>query len=607
MSKPAPTALEGRLRQLGMGHAADHLGDLLTRAADEHLSHEELLGRLLGLELDGRDLARLEKARRRASFPFVRTFEDFDFANQTDRRVSSLGGSLERAFIEHGRCVVLSGKSQSGKTHLAVAIGDRQLRHGFEVRFVTAGALIAELTAAERKGRMQKAVAAWTEPDLLIIDDFAGIAYGRDASERLFEVIHERHVKHRSMIVTSSRDLAGWQQTIGDAQLAVGLLDRLLERGRHIQLDGGKARDLVDEHGIPIGMSRPLAQVAYEELVISNEPDALVASSADTGLVAAGGQGEVPEHERDLGGEVAGYVITRMLGAGGLGIVYVGMDPQTRAEVAIKISKRAQAKNRDIQQRFVLEAQIPRLIKHANIIQILACGELADGRAYYVMELLDGQPLRDRMQLPVPLTAHEALRIFIDLADALRVVHKRGIVHRDLKPENVFLTSYASGPVVAKLVDFGLARVPLQIAGVDLESRSLLTVGTPRYMSPERMLGEEGDERTDLYALGLILYEVFTHGDWPWEVDENDVVAQRAAHLAQRPRPSPMLQKIGPRLHALVMRCLEKDPAKRPQSADEVKTELVALQGELPKRFGHSKGGGGGDVLSRLRRFIADA
>ena len=666
MSKPTLTSLEESLRQLGMSHAAQRLSDLLTLAAARQLGHEEFLGHLLGQELDGREAIRIEKARRRASFPFVRTIEDFDFANQTDRRVTSLGGSLEREFVEHGRCVVLSGKAQSGKTHLAVAIGDRQLRHGFEVRFVTAGALIAELVAADQKGRMYKAVASWAEPDLLIIDDFAGIAYGKEASERLFEVIHERHVKRRSMIVTSSKDLSAWPQTIGDATLAQGLLDRLLERGRHIQLDGGKARDLLDdESGIPIGMSRPASQVGYEEIVISQQgPDALpppptvppppAPERADSVFVeperrlvrytpaqlavaraeneyVAKKQSEIPtippsevptkllspeevvvslpEHERDIGREVEGYVVTRMLGAGGLGIVYVGMDPETRGEVAIKILKRTQARNKDIRNRFLLEAQIPRLVKHANVIQIFACGEMADARPYYVMELLDGQNLRDRMQVSTPLTVHDALRVFIDMADALRVVHKRGIVHRDLKPENVFLTFYASGQVVAKVMDFGIARVPLKIAGVDIESAPLLTVGTPRYMSPERMLGEEGDARTDLYALGLVMYEVFTHGEWPWDVDMNDVVAQREAHLDKRPRPSNRLQKIGPRLQKLVMRCLEKDPARRPQSADEVKVELVALAGELPRRFAYSSdgGGGGGDVLSRLRRFIPRA
>ncbi len=660
MSKSSLASLEESLRQLGMGHAAERLGELLTLTSTRRLPAEEFLAHLLAQELDGREASRIAKARRRASFPFLRTIDDFDFANQTDRRVSSLGGSLEREFVEHGRCLVLSGKAQSGKTHLAVAIGDRQLTHAFEVRFVTAGALIAELAAADQKGRLGKAVAAYVDPDLLVIDDFAGIAYGKEASERLFQVIHERHVKRRSMIVTSSKDLSAWPQTIGDAKLAQGILDRLLERGRHIQLDGGKARDLVDDSGIPIGMSRPSSQVAYEELVISHEPELLPPTPApppasageradsvfvepERGLVPytpaqlavaraenhslARKQSEIPtlppsevptavlsadqisdglpEHERDIGTEVEGYVVTRMLGAGGLGIVYVGMDPETRGEVAIKILKRTQAKNRDIKNRFLLEAQIPRLVKHANIIQIFACGEMPDERPYYVMELLDGQNLRDRMQVSTPLTVHDALRVFVDMADALRVVHKRGIVHRDLKPENVFLTFYASGQVVAKVMDFGIARVPLKIAGVDIESKPLLTVGTPRYMSPERMLGEEGDARTDLYAFGLMMYEVFTHGEWPWDVDLNDVVAQREAHLDKRPRPSNRLQKISPRLNRLIMRCMEKDPARRPQTADEVKAELVALAGELPKRFAYSSESN--DVLSRLRRFIPHA
>ncbi len=660
MSKSTLVSLEESLRQLGMGHAAERLGDLLTQAAEKRLPAEEFLASLLGQELDGREASRLAKARRRASFPFHRTIEDFDFANQTDRRVASLGGSLDREFVEHGRCLVLSGKAQSGKTHLAVAIGDRQLTHAFEVRFVTAGALIAELAAADGKGRLAKAIATLVDPDLLVIDDFAGIAYGKDASERLFQVIHERHIKRRAMIVTTSRDLSAWPQTIGDARLAQGILDRLLERGRHIQLDGGKARDLVDDSGIPIGMSRPVSQVAYEEIVISREPDTLpppptpppsdTAQAASAFVEAArdvvpytqaqravaraeshslarkqseiptippsempgdllgdevAGAGTLPEHERDIGLDVEGYVVTRMLGAGGLGIVYVGMDPETRGEVAIKILRRAQAKNRDIKNRFLLEAQIPRLVKHANIIQIFACGEMADERPYYIMELLDGQSLRDRMQVSTPLTVHDALRVFVDMADALRVVHKRGIVHRDLKPENVFLTFYASGQVVAKVMDFGIARVPLKIAGVDIEARPLLTVGTPRYMSPERMLGEEGDSRTDVYALGLMMYEVLTHGEWPWEVEINDVVAQREAHLDRRPRPSHRLQKIAPRLHRLVMGCLEKDPAKRPQTADEIKAELVSLAGELPKRFSYSSENN--DVLSRLRRFIPHA
>ncbi len=272
MSHRAAT-LDQRLKQLGLDHAADGLQGLLDAVRTERLSPLDLLDRLLDHELQAREAARREHGRRRAGFPVLRTLEEFDFANQTDRRVSSLGGSLERDFVAQGRCLVLSGRSQSGKTHLAIAIGDRQLAHDFDVRFVPLEGLLADLATAESDGRLHQAVAAWCEPELLVVDDLGSLFVDAQATRRLFEVVHARHVKRRSMVVTTTRDPADWAETLGEPTLAQGIVRRLLERGRHIKLERGHARGVVDEWGIPIGVARPVAQVAYEELVIMDEPD----------------------------------------------------------------------------------------------------------------------------------------------------------------------------------------------------------------------------------------------------------------------------------------------------------------------------------------------
>ncbi len=645
-----PTWLEQTLHQMGLTHAARRIGELRARATVEGWSIDDALVYLLGEEAAGREAARIEIFRQRAGFPFARSLAEFDFTGQTDRRVANLGGALEPDFIRSGRSLVLSGRSQSGKTHLAVAIADRAIKNGFEARFFTADGLIMaladEATLADR-------LADLSMVDLLVIDDLAGVAYGPAAVERIFTVIHARHLQRRSIIVTSTREPEAWGERLGSPAVAEGIRDRLLERGRHVRLVAGVAppRRRVDSQGIPIrtpsvvhasydltlvvpedvldlspqGSSQPsapaqtpmglvpyttpqrgLQAMPMHELIraepAGREADVVPQSQIATQVLPSDPGAGRPEHERDIGHVIEGYLVTRLLGAGGLGLVYVGMDARTRGEVAIKLLKREYVRHRDIKTRFLLEAQIPRLLKHQNVIQIFTGGQLPDGRPYYVMELLEGQSLRDRLQAATPLTVPDALRIFIDIADALRVVHKRGIVHRDLKPENLFLTFYASGQVVAKVMDFGIARVPLKIEGVDLDAAPLRTGGTPRYMAPERLRGEEGDTLVDLYALGLIMYEVFTQGGWPWDLEAEETAAQQEAHLSRKPRTSSRLQKCGPRLTALVMRCLEKDATARPQTADEVKAELVAAAAELPRRFAHSTDDIA-DVLARLRRI----
>jgi serine/threonine-protein kinase len=679
----ADPALHDLLRELRLHHAARECERLAARAAAENWTHLEFLAALAKEEVARRDRTRVERMRRNARFPFLKTIEEFDFSNQPDRRLSSISNILAPDFVSDGRCLVLTGKPGSGKTHLAIGIAERAIQNGFEARYVTASSLLDELREGDAKNRRSKAFLRYAEPDILVIDELAGIAVDAVSGQRLLDLVHERHLRRRSMIVTTTKDLPDWSAAFGEPAKAAAIIDRLLERGRLIRLEISRAPQ-VDEHGIPLGfqgqpddvVSQPYAGFTIEAVRIPEpaplpsppvalpprqlratplpmlgaamrsdsvfvEPEAVIAASrrlapppgrdalatpAEPGLVLPPSQvptevppqrdqrplaerhdslSGVPEHEMDLGMQIDDYTITRLLGTGGIGNVYVGVDGETRGEVAIKILQRAQAHNVDIRTRFLLEAQIPRLVKHRNIIQIIATGLLPDERPFYVMELLDGQSLRDRLYVNTPLTVHDALRIFVDVADAMRAIHKRRIVHRDLKPENIFLTFYASGQVVAKIVDFGIARVPLKIAGVDIDSKPLLTVGTPRYMAPERLVGGEGDARTDIYALGLIMYETFTGGDWPWDVEMNDVVSQRQAHLDRRPQPSTRLAKIGPRLQKLVMRCLEKDPSRRPATADEIKDELIKLSTELPKRYSYSSDGG--NVIEKLRRLIPRA
>jgi tRNA A-37 threonylcarbamoyl transferase component Bud32/tetratricopeptide (TPR) repeat protein len=269
------------------------------------------------------------------------------------------------------------------------------------------------------------------------------------------------------------------------------------------------------------------------------------------------------------------YEIVAAIGAGGMGEVYKARDERLARDVAIKLLATHSTDSPRARERFKREAQAVAALQHPNICTIYDVGETADGRAFIVMELLQGETLQQRIGHG-PLDLRAVLEIGAALADALEAAHAAGIVHRDIKPANVLLTS--RGP---KILDFGLAkadsRVPSRdVAAAELETRALLTdagvaVGTLAYMSPEQLRGEEVDARTDLFSFGLVLHEMATGR--PAFAGSGPVVG--AAILHQQPTP---LRTIRPDLpegfEQVVLKALEKDRQLRYQTAADVRADL---------------------------------
>ena len=277
------------------------------------------------------------------------------------------------------------------------------------------------------------------------------------------------------------------------------------------------------------------------------------------------------------GTKLGPYEIQSALGAGGMGEVYRARDTRLDRTVAVKVLHTHLASDLNLRERFDREARTISSLSHPNICHLYDVGT-QDGTSYLVMEYLEGETLADRLRKG-PLPLEQALRYGIEICDGLEKAHKNGVIHRDLKPGNVMLTK--SG---AKLMDFGLAKPILPASsgnsGVTQAmgtSESPLTtagmlIGTIQYMSPEQLEGGEADSRSDIFALGAVLYEMVT-GKRAFE--GKTPASTIAAILAADPPPIAKAQPLSPpALEATVRSCLEKDPDERLQTAHDVKLQL---------------------------------
>ncbi len=267
------------------------------------------------------------------------------------------------------------------------------------------------------------------------------------------------------------------------------------------------------------------------------------------------------------------YRLERELGRGGMGVVFRATDTALDRPVAIKVVHPELATHPSIVRRFLAEARTIARLRHPNIVAVHAAGA-ADGLLYYVMDEIAGESLRQRLVREGRLDPAEVSRITGDLAQALDAAARAGIVHRDVKPENVLIEA-ATGR--ALLADFGIARA---VAGETSGSSTGqgVAVGTPSYMSPEQAAGEEIDGRSDLYALGVVAYEMLT-GRPPF-AGANRVVVSK--HIAELPAPVTKLRpETPPRLAGAVMRALEKQPSARWQTGEEF-GQALAGEREVP-------------------------
>jgi serine/threonine-protein kinase len=269
------------------------------------------------------------------------------------------------------------------------------------------------------------------------------------------------------------------------------------------------------------------------------------------------------------------YRIEQRIGEGGMGVVYRAAHVVLKKPLAIKILRGEQAHDPDVVQRFVQEARAASAIGHPNIVNISDFGRTTDGAVYLAMELLAGQTLAEAMQKG-PLAQERALGIFVQIAGALDAAHEAGIIHRDLKPENIFLKREPDHPDFVKVLDFGIAKVKNAAAKI---TRTGMVFGTPHYMSPEQAAGQPVDHRSDVYSLGVIMYQVLA-GQLPFEAASfMDLVTK---HMFEPPAP---LRQAGPHaadlpstLEAIVMRALQKKPEDRQGSMRELQEALQKVQ-----------------------------
>ncbi|RKG98204.1 serine/threonine-protein kinase [Corallococcus carmarthensis] len=272
-----------------------------------------------------------------------------------------------------------------------------------------------------------------------------------------------------------------------------------------------------------------------------------------------------------LGAQLGEFVIQERIGAGGMGVVYRAEHPIIGKQAAIKVL-RAELMSAEQAQRLLVEARSVNAIRHPGILDIFNFGALPDGRPYVVMELLQGQSLAAVLSARGRLDVGTAVWMLDQILSPLGAAHRAGVVHRDLKPANVFMVERPDAAPTLKLVDFGIAKVLQSHEGLTNADGSVL--GTPDFMAPEQIRGGAVGPATDLYALGVMAFQMLT-GARPFQGENVQVMF---AHVEQAPpRLSSKVSGIPPELDALVLQLLEKDPAKRPVSAEVVRQRLKTL------------------------------
>jgi len=268
------------------------------------------------------------------------------------------------------------------------------------------------------------------------------------------------------------------------------------------------------------------------------------------------------------------YRVQRMLGRGGMGAVFQAEHVHMKKLVALKVLHVHMSDNREVVARFEREAVAAGRLQHPGIVAATDFGSLPDGSFYLALELVDGMSLADALKEDGAFTLERALSIAFQVNSALCAAHAAGIVHRDLKPDNVMLARTEDTEDFVKVLDFGIAKIRLDGDHQEGLTRAGLVFGTPEYMSPEQAMGHEADARSDLYCVGMLMYEMLA-GCSPFS--HEDLTAMLTAQITEPPPPLP--DSIPTELANLVMRLLEKEPEKRPNSADEL-TELFFVVSE---------------------------
>jgi eukaryotic-like serine/threonine-protein kinase len=281
---------------------------------------------------------------------------------------------------------------------------------------------------------------------------------------------------------------------------------------------------------------------------------------------------QTPVQDLTTGSTFAGrYQIIEELGKGGMGKVYRVLDKRLKEEVALKLVKTEIASDKETIERFSNELKLARRISHRNVGRMYELME-AEGTYFITMEYVPGQDLRRLIRQTGQLTTGKAISIARQVCEGLSEAHGLSVVHRDLKPGNILIDRDGN----AKIMDFGIAR---SISAKGITSAGVM-IGTPEYMSPEQVEGKEADQRSDIYSLGIILYEMAT-GRVPFEGDTPLAIAVK--HKTEAPRDPKLVNSQIPKdLSQVILRCLEKEKEKRYQTAGEVRSELEKIEKGIP-------------------------
>jgi len=275
------------------------------------------------------------------------------------------------------------------------------------------------------------------------------------------------------------------------------------------------------------------------------------------------------------------YYLEERLGSGGMGKVYRARHLSMDRPVAIKFLHTRFSEDEAARLRLLTEARAAVALRHANAVSVTDFGQTAEGWVYIVMELLEGRTLREILSREAPLETARATSIMLQASDAVAAAHQAGIIHRDLKPSNILITQSADQPAVVKVLDFGIAKFFAE-DGDDVEAlaHSNSVIGTPRYMSPEQHNGDDLTPATDVYSLGVILYEMLT-GMVPFSGSTPAEIAEK--HVNYSPHsPREVVAAIPEDVERVVLQALEKQPSDRPPNAAEFRRELL----ETAERLG---------------------